>query len=235
MDDRIHVMIIEDDFRIAAINSKYVERQAGFAVQYCAKTGEEALRFLSECAHRPDLILLDIYIPDTEGLDLFWQLRTAYRDIDLIIVSAAAEAKTIEAALRGGIFDYIIKPADVERFAQTLTRYRQQRELLASRELLTQAEADTLTGGKPAAASSDEYNEILPKGIDPITLDEVTRLLQTRVAEGITAVDLSGKIGTSRSTARRYLEYLVSVKKVRATLKYGTVGRPERKYEYVEE
>ena len=48
--------------------------------------------------------------------------------------------------------------------------------------------------------------------------------------EGITAEMLSAMVGVSRSTARRYLEYLISGKKVHAELTYGSVGRPERRY-----
>ncbi|MRT18363.1 response regulator, partial [Vitellibacter sp. q18] len=89
-----------------------------------------------------DLILLDIYIPDVEGLDLFWDLRSKYRTVDIVIVSAAAEANIMENVLRGGIFDYIIKPVDANRFAEMLKRYQERRRFLATREILNQQEMD---------------------------------------------------------------------------------------------
>ena len=71
--------------------------------------------------------------------------------------------------------------------------------------------------------------EYAPKGIDPLTLAKIKHMLTVN-EEGITAEVLSSMVGVSRSTARRYLEYLISGKKVHAELIYGSVGRPERRY-----
>ncbi|MEF3329162.1 response regulator [Oceanobacillus oncorhynchi] len=232
MKDSIQVLIIEDDFRIAEINRRYVERIEGYMVQEVVKTGEEALAFLKKCTYLPQLILLDIYIPDVKGLNLLWQIRHLYHEIDLIPVTAANETVTIEEALRGGAFDYIVKPVDAERFAQSLERYKQYRKFFSAKETLGQMEIDAFTGAADASYPSNlnSINTTLPKGIDPITLNDIKQLLEADQGNGITAVELSSKIGTSRSTARRYLEYLVSAKEVQTTLKYGTVGRPEREY-----
>ncbi|API92995.1 response regulator [Virgibacillus pantothenticus] len=229
MRKQIHVLIIEDDFRVAAINKQFVEQIDGYRVVKSVKTGKEAYQYLQMT--EVDLILLDIYIPDVEGLDLFWNLRSKYKAVDIVIVSAAAEANIVEDVLRGGIFDYIIKPVDANRFAEMLRRYQERRRFLATKEILNQQEIDDViqknTSNFPNAK---KRNSELPKGIDPITLQEVTNLLEDKQVKGITAVDLSEQIGTSRSTARRYLEYLVSLKKIKTTLLYGNVGRPERLY-----
>ncbi|GGP13091.1 response regulator [Oceanobacillus neutriphilus] len=232
MSHSIQALIIEDDFRIAEINRRYVEKVEGYTVQKVVKTGEEALAYLKTCASRPQLILLDIYIPDVKGLELLWQIRHLYHAIDLIPVTAANETGTIEEALRGGAFDYIVKPVDADRFAQSLERYKEYRKFLSAKASLEQNEIDTLIGATDVSYSfhSSSANMNLPKGIDPITLNDIKQLLEADKGKGITAVELSKKIGTSRSTARRYLEYLVSAKEVYTTLKYGTVGRPEREY-----
>ncbi|MBM7599356.1 response regulator of citrate/malate metabolism [Virgibacillus halotolerans] len=229
MNDQFGVLIIEDDFRIADIHRQFVEKVEGFFVLDRVKTAEEALDFLRTTETEPDLVLLDIYIPDVKGLDLFWQLRTAYHEVDIVIVTAAMEVAIIEATKRGGIFDYLVKPADASRFASTLTRYKRQREFFMSKEVMNQKDIDSLMGVNKLPVTGGA-SDSLPKGIDPITLEEITYLLAHENVQGITAVELSKKIGTSRSTARRYLEYLVSVKKIRTTLLYGNVGRPERQY-----
>ena len=231
MKNNFQVLIIEDDFRIADIHRQFVEKIAGFVVQDTVKTAKEALTHLEQCERLPHLILLDIYIPDTEGLDLFWTIRTMYHDIDIMIVTAAKEVETIKATIRGGIFDYIAKPADAARLEQTLHRYKQRHDFITSREIMEQHEIDLLLGFHDfSVPASITTNSELPKGIDPITLNEITHLLKSNDTQGITAVELSKQIGTSRSTARRYLEYLVSIKEIRTTLKYGNVGRPEREY-----
>ncbi|WP_343273893.1 response regulator [Lentibacillus songyuanensis] len=235
MSDSIHVLIIEDDFRIAAIQQQFVEKVEGYVVTNCVKTAQEALEFLQRHDGQVDLILLDLFIPDVEGLELFWRLRTLYHDVDIVVVTAATETKSIKEILRGGIVDYIIKPVDFKRFEQMLTRYKQRRNFLASREMLYQDDMDMLLGVENLVVPTNRSNGKLPKGIDPITLNEITDLLKKQTTDGITAVELSKQIGTSRSTARRYLEYLVAIKRARPALLYGNVGRPERQYILVTE
>ncbi|WP_339228954.1 response regulator [Oceanobacillus sp. FSL K6-2867] len=229
MHEAYRVLIVEDDFRVANINRQFVEKVDGFIVSDTVRTGEGALASLSESKELPDIILLDIYIPDVEGLNLFWNIRSTYREIDIIIITAAKEVETVQEVVRGGVFDYIIKPVDVARFEQMLTKYKERRHLLSSVTEMEQGDIDAMIWSKPAVIPK-EQNAGLPKGIDAITLKEITSLLKAEHFGGITAVELSKQIGTSRSTARRYLEYLVSIDKVETRLKYGTVGRPERRY-----
>lgn len=226
MTENYHILIIEDDFRIAQIHQQYIENVEGLTVSAAVKTGEEALTFLQESEIVPDLVLLDVYIPDVEGLNLFWEIRSTYKETDIIIVTAANDVRTIQETVRGGVFDYIIKPVDRSRFEQTLIKFIGNRQYFASSEVLEQVDIDTYIVPKSTPQAKDIH---LPKGIDSITLNEITTLLKSH-SRGTTAGELSKQIGMSRSTARRYLEYLVSIKKIETKLKYGTVGRPERKY-----
>lgn len=232
MKDKFSVLIVEDDFRVAEVNRQYVEKVEGFYVQNTVSSGRDALSYLKGAKSTPDLILLDIYIPDVEGLDLLWQIRNTYHGIDIIVVSAAKEVDTIQESLRGGIFDFIIKPFDNIRFEQALKRYREFRKHLDANKELNQEEIDLFRGSEydEGASPDSMMNTKYPKGIDPITLSEITRLFEDKKVAEITAAELSIQIGTSRSTARRYLEYLVMTNKIETKLIYGTVGRPERKY-----
>lgn len=224
------VLIVEDDFRVADINRQYIEAVEGFRVAGTARSGREAMDYLAQPDPMPDLVLLDLYIPDVQGLELFRTIRRLYPDTDLIAVTAANEAETVLGLLRGGIFDIIIKPFDADRFAKTLERYRSFREQTDSVASFSQQEIDRLTGFRGLASPSLPGGDELPKGIDPITLGEILGFFEGTGTKGITAAELSQEIGTSRSTARRYLEYLVSAGKIRTHLIYGTVGRPERRY-----
>ena len=228
--EAIQVLIVEDDFRIADINRQFVNRVEGFHVADVVKTGEEALSYLRSNHNLPQLILLDVYIPDVHGLDLFWTLRNDFNKIDVIMLTAAKEVETITETLRGGIFDYMVKPVDFDRFEQTLLRYRNQKHFLTTKTELKQEEIDRLTGLQSTSTHKKETEERLPKGIDQITLEKIKCILQESDQSGITALDAGNKVGVSRSTARRYLEYLVSINEADAQLKYGDIGRPERKY-----
>ncbi|MDV2686609.1 response regulator [Alkalihalophilus lindianensis] len=229
MQELYQVLIVEDDFRVAEITQRFVEKVEGFEVIRICKTGAETELLLSNHP-LPDLVLLDVYIPDVEGLELFWSIRRNQPTVDLIMTTAAKEVPTFEEVLRGGIFDYIVKPVDFNRFKSTLERYKKQRTTLAVKDQLSQEEIDQLTGVSDSTLSLSNENNKLPKGIDSLTLEKVQTVLSMGKEGGLTASDLGEAVGTSRSTARRYLEYLVSINQAKAELKYGDVGRPERRY-----
>lgn len=232
MNQKLHVLIIEDDFRVAEINRQLVEQVEGYEVDAVAKTGDEAIAFLQNSGRLPDLILLDVFIPDRTGLDLFWEIRRNFYQIAIIMLSAAKEVATVEETLRGGIFDYLVKPVNFERFEQTLIRFREQKNLLASRQELEQTDIDRLISiqlTSTQSASSDSGSS-LPKGIDQLTLAGVVDFLHSSTPIGVNAMEAGKAIGISRSTARRYLEHLVAIGEAQAQLNYGEIGRPERRY-----
>lgn len=84
---------------------------------------------------------------------------------------------------------------------------------------------DHIFGGSKGAVTAED----LPTGINPITLKKIKEALRTADG-GMTAEELGEAMGASRTTARRYAEYLVSKEEARAELEYGIIGRPERKY-----
>lgn len=228
MKEIIQVLIVEDDFRVANINRDYVLKVNRFDVIHIAKTAEETLGYLADTAVLPDLILLDVYLPDDEELSLFWTLRRRYANVDIVMITAANEVETIKETFSGGVFDYLVKPADFTRFAETLNRYQEQFDLFHTARELDQVAIDTLKGRQKHSKLAEKTQ--YPKGIDEITLGKIVKVLEEGSAEGATAIFIGEQIGVSRSTARRYLEYLVSIKKAKAQLKYGEIGRPERRY-----
>ena len=70
----------------------------------------------------------------------------------------------------------------------------------------------------------------LPKGIDPVTLDKILDEMN-RKGGVFTSEEMAERVGASRTTARRYLEYLVSQGSLEVDVSYGGVGRPERNYD----
>ncbi|WP_166241290.1 response regulator [Paenibacillus turpanensis] len=223
----IQVLIAEDDSRIGLINQKFVEKVPGYRVVGIAGDCQDAIHFL-EIDPKPELVLLDIQFPDGTGFDILQYIHEHCPDTDVIAITAAKEVRTIREAMHKGVFDYIVKPVIFSRLEETLERYKEYRKRLSlmesSGQLLDQQEIDSLRGS-PEPNRSQGW---LPKGIDRMTLDKVSALMEQR--SEITAEDLGQSIGISRSTARRYLEYMVSEGRLRADLSYGTVGRPERIY-----
>lgn len=147
------------------------------------------------------------------------------------MLTAAAETETVKEAIRAGISDYVLKPVDFARFEQSLGRYREQQELFAAKEELAQTDIDKLIGFmQEQPAVSIQPDGSFPKGIDPLTLVKMLGFLKSASAFGVTAMEAGNAVGVSRSTSRRYLEYLVSTGEAKAKLNYGEIGRPERRY-----
>lgn len=223
---QISVLIVEDDIPIAQINQKFVEKVEGFKVTGIATNLEDAREMLTLL--QPDLVLLDVYFPDGSGVDLLWFIRQNQLSTDVIMITAAKEIHAVQEAIRGGAIDYIIKPIVFERFQHALLRYKAYRQKIDQVQLVDQEEVDQLleTVGKGRPSS----RPAVPKGINPLTLQKVEEVIRQTQSQSITAEELGQRIGVSRTTARRYLEYFVSIGKVQADLAYGTVGRPERRY-----
>ncbi|MDK2784883.1 MAG: two-component system, CitB family, response regulator [Bacillota bacterium] len=223
MSEVIRVLIVEDDSMVAEINKRYTEKTGGFWVVGVATTGEEAVEAVRSL--NPDLVLLDVYLPRGNGLEVLRSIRAADIAADVILITAAQDAVSVEQALRYGAVDYIIKPFDFHRLAGTLNAYRERRRRLAERERLGQAEIDRLVKGVPAGVA----DPVLPKGLDRYTLDQVQNYLCTR-GGALSAQEVAAALGLSRVTVRRYLEYLVEAGEATAELEYVPVGRPVKRY-----
>ncbi|MFG0211499.1 response regulator [Brevibacillus porteri] len=215
--------------RIIDINKRFVSKIEGFEVIATATNGTDAKELLS-CT-RPQLVLLDVYLPDMLGTELVWFIRQHYREVDVIMITAAKEMEMVQEALRGGVFDYIVKPLVFERFRERLESYRE--HVIRTREAVEvdQEVIDQMLTRRLFAPKNRDA--LAPKGIDLLTLEKVIEAIRQTGDKGVSAEEIGREIGTSRTTARRYLEYLVLEKKARAELIYGTVGRPERKYRYL--
>jgi two-component system, CitB family, response regulator len=224
----IQVLIVEDDKRIAEINRRFVEKVEGYEVIGIA-TNEQEGKELVEVL-QPDLVLLDIYFPDMNGLTFLKWIRQHFTNMDIIMITAAREIDTLKQAMHGGVFDYIIKPIMLDRFTETLVRYKEyyhkMHELMKGKELIGQEDIDQLIRREQTTSDADDS---LPKGIQPLTLEKVLAVVK-QCKDGITAEEVGKRIGASRTTSRRYLEYLVSISQVTADISYGSVGRPERIY-----
>ncbi|USK77647.1 response regulator [Peribacillus frigoritolerans] len=225
----IEVLIVEDDLRIAEIQKLFIEKLEGFQTIGIASSYDEAKSFIE--IMQPDLLLLDMYFPDMNGLDILKEIKQQSKQMDVIMITAAKEIEKVQEAIKIGIFDYIIKPVAFERFKQSLRRYQEYHIKLSELEKgnfpVTQQQVDKLLRKEMTEKEREETS--LPKGIDRMTLEKVMVVLG-KSSLGLTAEIVAKEIGVSRTTARRYLEHLMSEEKIDADLTYGTVGRPERVY-----
>ncbi|MDV6012998.1 response regulator [Haloechinothrix sp. LS1_15] len=221
----INVVVVDDDFMVARVHRGITERIPGFSVLAEARTGNEALDLVRR--HRPDLVLLDIYLPDMSGIEVLRLLRGDERtaDVDILVITAARDAETVRTAVRGGVVHYIIKPFDSATLQARLVAFAESRKTLHQIDAADQASVDRVFGGAPAAAR-------MPKGLTSQTADLVRDAL-LQADDGLSASECAEGTGVSRVSARRYLEFFVESGKAEVRLRYGTAGRPERRYHWI--
>ncbi len=223
--DPIRVLIVEDDLRISELHRRFTEKIDGFEVVGIANTIADAEEMTEVLV--PDLVLLDLFFPEGNGLDLLRRLRARAVPVDVILITAAREMNSLREALHGGVFDYIVKPVVLARFQDSLGKYRNYFLSVRTGGDLDQKDIDRLL--HPSIAP--QAREVpMPKGVDPLTLRKVRSVFSSLSDRSFSAEEVAEQIGLSRSTARRYLEYLIGEGFLAADLIYGVVGRPERRY-----
>lgn len=215
--------MVDDDYRVADLHRAYVERLSGFSVAGAAHSGAAALEAVDRL--RPDLVLLDIYLPDMSGIDVLQRLRDGgHPDVDVVAITAARDVETLRAAMRGGVVHYLVKPFRFASFEEKMRSYEAARERIARLREADQAEVDRIFGTLRTSRS-----EPLPKGLSEATLDLVIETLAD-AASGLPAAAVAGSVGVSRVTARRYLDHLCRIGRADVAMRYGAPGRPEHRY-----
>ncbi|QHT47730.1 response regulator [Halobacillus sp. ACCC02827] len=220
----INVLLIEDDPMVQEVNRQFIEQVTPFQVIATAGNGREGVELAEKLS--PDLIVLDVYMPEKDGKQTIKEIRAHAFPSDIIVISAAKEKETVRAMLRYGVHDYIMKPFKFERLQQALLSYHSYYSKTTGEGDLGQDQLDTFL-----KREKKTRNETLPKGLNEKTLEQVQEYIQSR-SEALSAEEVSDGLGMARVTARRYLEYLQKQGVVTLDLQYGGVGRPVNRYRY---
>jgi response regulator of citrate/malate metabolism len=223
----ITTLVVDDDFRVAAIHAAYVQRTDGFAVAGQAHSVAEALTAIDLLT--PDLILLDLYLPDDSGLAVMRSL--AERDHprpDVLAITAARDVSSVRTAMQLGAVNYLVKPFAFNTLRDRLVGYRDLRQRLTSLEQADQRDVDALY----ATLHAPTLPTAPAKGHSAPTLAMV-RDAVCESPEDVSAAEVAVLVGISRPTALRYLSYLAQHGIVQLHLRYGSTGRPEHRYRAV--
>ncbi|RCG24318.1 response regulator [Streptomyces diacarni] len=261
----IRVLVVDDDFMVARLHSTLVSRVPGFEVSGVAHSGAQAQSLVRELA--PDLVLLDLYLPDVSGLEVLRRLRgdgAPGGGPDVLVITAARDAASVRAARHGGAVQYVVKPFEGRLLVERLERYARDRREFEELASPGQDELDRVFTGAgtgapqrtpapvrpptpapgavgagvpspqgevPAGGALATRRGPLPKGLTEQTSALVRATLDASCAQaGLSASECARHSGLSRVSARRYLEHFVATGTARVTLRYGTTGRPERRY-----
>ncbi|BDH45558.1 transcriptional regulatory protein [Salmonella enterica subsp. enterica serovar Choleraesuis] len=223
----INVLIVDDDAMVAELNRLYVSRVAGFSCCGTAATLKQAEEMIADPNLDIDLVLLDVYMQQDNGLDLLPVIRASGRSIDVIMISSAADAATIQKSLHYGVVDYLIKPFQFPRFEEALSAWRERRNQIKSHQYYEQSDVDRLLhGGAPEVADSRR----LPKGLTPQTLRTICQWINNNPDIEFSTDDLAAAVNISRVSCRKYLIWLAQINILFTSIHYGVTGRPVYRY-----
>lgn len=220
----INVLIVEDDPMVASINKGYLESVSGFQCIGIASNVDDGISFLEN--NSADLVLMDIFMPERNGLELLAEIRSKKRGVDVIVISAASDMKHIKDCLRLGAVDYLIKPFEFQRFNSALKKYRQEQDYISSQDKVNQEELDKLLHSRTVK----EEVPPLPKGLTQQTLGTVIAKIQKIESEGFSTDELANAVGVSRISMRKYLRFLTEIGYLYIQMDYGSIGRPVYRY-----
>ncbi len=226
-DPAIRTLVVDDDFRVAAVHAAYVAKVDGFEVVGQAHTAADALTIAAEL--EPDLVLMDVFLPDGDGLSVVRSLMDRERHPDVIVITAARDMSTVRTAMQLGAVHYLVKPFGFSALSERLHTYRRLHLRIAG--LPDEAEADQSAVDElfGMLRSQPPTGRRLAKGHSAPTL-ELVRDAVRGATQAVSASDVAETVGVSRATAQRYLTYLENYGVVRLQLRYGTTGRPEHLY-----
>jgi two-component system CitB family response regulator len=220
----IEVMIVEDDPMVREINSKFLKRVEGFNLYKAVSNLEDAKKFIA--VKKPDLILLDVYLPKENGTELLKWIRGQEIDIDFILITADKTIERVQESFRYGVVDYLIKPFSFERFKESLIQFKDRFNKFKKNDVIEQEALDKLISSASVSQSDDEF----AKGLNKYTYTSIRDESDKRGDEDFTAEGLAEKLGIARVTVRRYLEYMEKENKIEISVEYGKVGRPQHRY-----
>ena len=210
----MRVLIIEDDPMVAMIHKEYFKRKELTNDLHHVASLEEAKSFIAETD--VDLIVLDNYLADGQGVEFLPELKC----YPIIMITAANDVQTVEAALSNGVVDYLVKPFTYERFSQAIDKVQDYVKLLSKEKINQDLIDDYLNSGRV-----EEEEDSLPKGLSKITLKKVLEAIQQHTG-GFTTQQIADKLDISRITIRKYLNHLVNINILSEDAEYYTSGRP---------
>jgi two-component system response regulator AtoC len=168
-----HILIVEDDANSAAMLSELVT-QEGFSAVSAGSLGE-ARRAMA--IRRPDLVLLDLVLPDGSGMDLFADVESLDQT-DVVLITGHATVETSVQALRLGASDYLVKPIEVAHLQRILQRHIRPAEIKAQIGLLKQEVSEQGRFGRLWGASAamrkmhDQIARVAPTSVTVLIVGE---------------------------------------------------------------
>jgi len=182
------ILVVDDEEVVLASCRRALGN--GERVVETASSGTEALKKIEEAHY--DVILLDIKMPDLDGLEVLQRVKESHPDIEVVMVTGLSQIETAVRSMKLGAFDYVPKPFDPDELAVVVDRALEHRRLLQENVSL-----------KSAVGSKYRFENII--GASP-RMQEVFRLV-AQCAPTNTTVLITGESGTGKELIARAIHY----------------------------
>lgn len=220
-----NTIIIEDDPMVMDINCSYISKCSKIRIVATFKNGREALEYI--LAGNPvDLVILDVYMPEMNGIEFLHNLRTSGNSCHVIPVTAANERENVAKILKYNVTDYLVKPFGESRLLQAINKFLTCKEISNKIPPVSQGELDEIFNPQ---TQKEEKRE---KPIDPRTLEIISSYMKKSKNKAIPIKDIAETVKLSPVTVRRYLNHLKNEGIVTTRLNYSTGGKPAVLYIY---
>jgi two-component system nitrogen regulation response regulator GlnG len=143
MGEKPTLLVIDDEQSVRYSFRRVLEGEG--VVVLTAATAAEGLRQVRE--QRPDVVVLDIQLPDRSGLEVFRDIQALDPRRPVVFITAHGTTETAIQAMKGGAFDYLVKPVDLERLSQVVGRAFEAARLMQVPAVLpTEEQGDRIVG-----------------------------------------------------------------------------------------
>ncbi|XEQ94072.1 Regulatory protein AtoC [Sporomusa carbonis] len=188
MNSNYTVLVVDDEESVRKLLAAVLKRE-GYQV-VCADSGEEAL--VQFRAVQPELILMDIRMPNIDGITAFKEMRKIRQNVTVILMTAYAAVETAVEAIKLGAFDYVIKPFDIEEVKLLVNRAIQLRKMTEKIDVLNRQLAESYRLDKILTNS--------PK------MQELCRTI-AKIAQSNASVLITGESGTGKELIANTIHY----------------------------
>lgn len=118
--EKIRVLLADDNEAVREELPKLLEKDGDIEIVGAAKNGREAVEFA--CTSSPDVMVMDVKMPELDGISATKIICTDHPDIRVIVMSIYDKAEYLNASLRAGASNYIVKSIEIDSLANEIRR-----------------------------------------------------------------------------------------------------------------
>ena len=188
----IRVLIVDDQRVVRDGLAMLVGLTDGISVVGLAADGHEALELARE--HRPDVVLMDLRMPELDGVDATRRLRTELPDTHVLVLTTYADDDSLFPALQAGARGYLTKDASAEEIEQAI------RAIAAGETHLDPAVQQRLVAAVVTKDGVPAADDLTPREVEVLKL----------IASGLSNIEIAASLVVSNATVKTHVNHILA-------------------------